>query len=235
MAKSTKASKFPQFKFDQLKFDPAQQFYATVGAGDLAVEKARGFFADLPKQVDAKAFQSQLKDLPTDVKELPSRYVAQLKELQADLRTLLAKLPSQVDAKALQGKVEALVKDLPGNLKDLPSWYVAQLKELQASVQAASKKAADERASNLADYASRGEKVVQRVRGNSYVAPVVDAVEGLTDNVESLFDKVTPAKAPAKKPAAKKAPATKTAAKKAPAKKTAAKKTTAKKAAAKTA
>lgn len=74
--------------------------YASVGAGDFAVEKLR----ELPTRYTGgvKRFQAQVKELPAQVKELP----VQVKELPAQ------------------------VKELPAHVKELPAAVKAQLSEL---------------------------------------------------------------------------------------------------------
>jgi len=208
-------------KATQYKFDATKPFFAVVGAGDIAVEKARGIVTDVQDKVstnvnkverDPKAlteqartlFSTRIDELTKDAKEAQAKVEAQIKDLQAD-------------AKALPGKVEAQLKDLQAELKALPAKVEAQLKDLQAELKALPSKveakyneystkatdAAKEQFEQVNTFAARGEGVVAKLRGQEAK------------------------KAPASKPAAKQAPAKKAPAKKAPAKKAAAKKASA--------
>jgi heparin binding hemagglutinin HbhA len=118
-------------------FDATKPFYAAVGAGDLALEKARGIVSDVQDRVG-----------DADPKEAQARIEAQLRELQAEL-------------KALPGKVEAQLRDLQAELKALSAKVETKYNEYVAKANDVAK----EQLETVTTFAERGETVVARLRG----------------------------------------------------------------------
>src|SRR5690606_17951445 len=111
--------------------NPANPFYAAVGAGDALVEKVR---ASDPSQLKA-----------------PKLKAPQVK-------------PPQLDVKELQAQLKALPE---------------QLRDLQAQAQSFATDTLGQLSSAYADFAKRGEAVVDDVRKRDVVAEVKDAVSKL--------------------------------------------------------
>lgn len=100
------------------KIDPTRPFYAVVGAGDLAVEFARGYAADVQArfesvELEPKALRDQARtlvvgrvdDLTKEAKEAQTRIEAKMADLQAD-------------AKALPARVESFTSETVAELND---------------------------------------------------------------------------------------------------------------------
>lgn len=137
--------------------------------------------------------------------------------------------------KAPQVKAPQLdVKEIPAQLKALPE----QLRDLQGQAQSFASETLEHLSTAYADFAKRGETVVDDVRKRDVVSDVKDAVSKLRPATEApVSAPAAPKTAETKvespkaepKPAAKKPAAKKSTAKKSTAKTTAAKKSTAKK------
>ena len=86
-------------KATQYKFDATKPFYAAVGAGDLAVEKAREFVTDVQDKVTA-----QVKNVDRDPKALTEKgrslVTARVEELTKDAKEAQAKVEAQLEGPA---------------------------------------------------------------------------------------------------------------------------------------
>ncbi|GAB3855805.1 hypothetical protein GCM10028801_11990 [Nocardioides maradonensis] len=162
-----------------------KQFYASVGAADLAYETAKGYVTEVQGQAKTRyaAAEKAVKGFEVpQPKSLQSKAQARLAELQADAKSRFAEL--QADAKALPAKVQTTVK--------------TAVDENRAQV-----------TSTYADLAKRGEAVVVKFRSGD--APAVKKAAP----AKTTAKKAPAKKAPAKTATAKKAPAKKAPAKKA--------------------
>ena len=177
----------PKIDIKSLDVPPVveKQFYASVGAADLAYETAKGYVTEVQDQAKNRyaAAEKAVKGFEVpQPKSLQSKAQARLAEVQSQAKARFAEL--QADAKALPAKVQSSVK--------------TTVDENVATVTA-----------TYADLAKRGEAVVVKFRSGDAPAKAAPAAK------KAPAKKAPAKKAPAKKAAAKKAPAKKAPAKKA--------------------
>lgn len=128
------------------KIDPTRPLYAVVGATDLAVEYARHYTADV---------QSRFADVQSRVAKIE----LEPKALRDQARTLVV---SRIDE--LNEDVKGARTNVESRAKETRSTVEARAKEARSQVEAYVNEAVAEVTETYGDLATRGRKLVERIR-----------------------------------------------------------------------
>jgi hypothetical protein len=147
----------------QYKFDASKPFFASVGAGEVAVEKLRKVATDLQGRLE----------------EVRSRGVNDVaKEAQAKLETRLGELQQEFPK-----QVEARLADLQGDARSVLAKLEAKAAELGAGLNESLFDAFDEQAALYSELIARGEGRIAKLRDDSISgdAEIIDDAEPVKD------------------------------------------------------
>lgn len=172
-------------KFD-IKTEATRPLYAGVGVTDLAVERVRGYVADVQKKLTdvQKDVQSRVSDLDLEPHALREQALTAVDALSKD-------------AKARREAMEARVAELQADARSWPAKVQSLLNENVATVNDA-----------YADLAKRGETLVERIRKQQSTEATVTSAQTTAAKAKTTKTQATKATKTTAKKTAKKATTT---------------------------